>query len=164
MMKWIERFIALVGAFFFAQFPQFYLQYLHRVEGHLGELIYHVSVLEKSALLSKKSLPELIDKFLKNSDLDIVRQGELMQGILNRYTLFVEAETHLAEASLFFKPFQFFRYLDAQLAKETFHHFQPGISLTFEGFFYALLGFTLASLLFQGFKAIFKKARVLAGP
>lgn len=157
MSKWIDRLCGIGGALFLVQFPGFYLQYLHQVEGHLAELSYHVSVLEKSALLSKKSLPDLVDKFLKNSDLDIARQGRLMQGILDRYAFFGGAEKELAEAPLLLKPFLFFRYFDAEIAKDTFQSFQPGIFFTFETFFYALLGAALGYALFWCFKTGLKR-------
>jgi hypothetical protein len=159
-MKWFEtlldRICALSGALIFAQFPQFFLQYLHELSGHVAELSHQVQLFDQTAKLSHKTLPELILKFLQNSDLDIVRQGELIQGMVTRLETFRIAKSSLEQASLITKPFVFLRYINQQIAVDTWKQFQLGFSFTLEGLVYAFIGMLIGYGLFQSLKFLLR--------
>lgn len=152
-----DRIFCLAGALLFAQFPQFFLQYLHQLSGHVSELAFQVHQLELSAKLSNKTLSQLIFKFLQNSDMDIVRQGDLMRSMVERYEAMSHAQTALQHASLFTKPFLFIRHVQAAIAQDTWHQFQLGFSFTIEGVLYALAGMVIGFSLFQMLRTIGKK-------
>lgn len=145
----IDRAFAVAGAVLFAQFPQFFGQYLHQLSGRAHELSYQVSMMENSAKLSHKTLPELIFKFTHHTDGDITRQGELMQYTLERLNALSYAETTLSHATILAKPLLFIRYLDLSIARDTFQHFQWGFSFSVEGLAYACIGLCFGFGCFQ---------------
>lgn len=162
-MKWIGRAFALFGAACFSQFPQFYMQYLHELAGHISELTYQVNLLRHSARLSGKTLEELIAKFLQFSDSDVVRQGEFMKSMVERLERLTLSQSSLVEAPLFTKSFFFIREADATIALETYHRFQLGFIFNLEGVLYALIGIILGYSLFLGIRAFFSLFRKKPG-
>lgn len=157
-MTWLgrilDRIFALAGAIFFAQFPQFFSQYLHELSGHVAELSYQLSIIQETAKISQKSIGALIQKFLQSSDSDIIRQGDMLQGIVERYNAFTQADMALSQASLFTKPFLFIRYADIKIVKETLDHFQLGFSFNLESFVYAFIGVVFGITVYQGILAV----------
>lgn len=147
-MRWLDRIFTLSFALLFAQFPQFYEQYLHQLRGHLGELNYQASIIEQSARIAQKSTPELIGKFLSSTDGDFQRQGALMQGILDRLQFFSQAINSLQSANGFLKPFFFIRYADSIVIADTTLHFRWGFVFTMESLGYLVIGMLLGHFLF----------------
>lgn len=156
VIKMIDRIFAVGGAIFFAQFPQFFTQYLHQLSGHIGELIYQVNLLENSAKLSGKTLKELALKFLQNQDPDIMRQGDLIQAMMERLETFTTAQLALTQASILIKPFVFIRYVDLSIAKATFNQFSFGLNFTIETLVYGLIGMAMGYSLFRIIGSFFK--------
>jgi hypothetical protein len=155
-MRILDKIVSLTSALLFAQFPQFYEQYLNQMRGHLGELNYQSSIIEQSAKIAHKSVPELIGKFLSSGDGDIQRQGALMQGILDRFQLFSQAIGSLQSSNAFSKPFYFLRYADADVLKDTLAHFRWGFVFTLESLGYLIVGLLLGHLLFSFLRKIGK--------
>ena len=160
----IDRVFAVVGAAAFAQFPQFYSQYLHELAGHVAELTHQVNLLKQSAQASGKTVQELIIKFLQFSDPDVVKQGEYMKLMVERLENLTSSQNSLQEASVFTKPLLFIREADGGIALETYHRFQVGFMFTWEGVVYALIGlvagylfFGCICLIFKGIGSIFKR-------
>lgn len=142
-MQWLERLIAIPTALLAAQFPQFFQQYMHELSGHVAELNYQTSILQKSAEIAQKPLPALINKFLASSDPDIHQQGAVMQGVVERLHDFSQAMQSLQHAGLLGKPFLFIRYFDAGIVVDTWTHFQLGINFSVESIVYLVLGLFL---------------------
>lgn len=159
-MKWIikmiDRAFAVIGAFAFAQFPQFYSQYLHELAGHVEELTRQVNLLKQSAQASGKTVQELIIKFLQFSDSDVVRQGEFMKQMVERLENLALSQNRLQEASVFTKPLLFIREADGSIALETYHRFLFGFTFTWEGLVYALIGLVVGYFFFWGIFLILK--------
>lgn len=155
-LKIIERSVTVVIALFFAQFPLFFNQYLHELQGHIHEIHYQITLLEKNAQVSNKTLVELLTKFKKNSDLDIQYQGIFIENLLNRYRVLKEAFIRLKKAHFFNKPLLFSLFFEKTIAKNTWENFQPGVPLFLEGAGYGLIGIILSyfslSLLSYPFK------------
>lgn len=151
LLRFCDRVSAIVGAFLFAQFPQFFMQYLHELTGHVAELQHQIQLYENVARLSQKTPLEMISKFLSNSDPDVIRQGDLIKQIFDRYYSFSHAQETLANASLFTKPFLFLRYYNWQIGQDTLQNYQIGLTLTPEGIVYLIIGFFAGYGLFQLF-------------
>lgn len=152
----IDRVFALIGAFAFAQFPQFYSQYLHELDGHVKELVYQVNQLKQTMQISGKTLQELIAKFLQSTDSDVSKQGEFLNSMVSRLETLNASQVHLEEASVFTKPFLFIRETDVGIAVQTYKTFQFGFTFTWEGLIYALIGLIVGYTLFRGVILIFK--------
>lgn len=165
-MKWIikmiDRLFAVLGAFAFAQFPQFYSQYLHELAGHVEELAYQVNLLKQS--FPGKPIQELITKFLQFSDTDVVKQGEFMKLMLERLEALKSSQMRLLDASVFTKPLLFIREADGGIALETYRRFQFGFTFSWEGLIWALVGlvvgysfFRAICLIILGIGTLFKR-------
>lgn len=157
--KLIDRIFACAGAFTFAQFPQFYLQYTHELSGHVKELQYQVNKIEQAAVLSNKTLMEWVEKFHQNQDPDFSLQGELLKGMVTRLSSFQEAELTLANSSIWLKPFMFLQMGDKQIVYDTFAHFKLGFSFTTETLVYAFIGLIFGHLLYCGISFCLNKAK-----
>jgi len=136
----IDRIFSAAGALFFAQFPEFFLQYQHELNGHLAELKYQVSMIEHAASLSNKTLGEWVSKFQQSQDPDFSLQGQILSNMVQRLHTFQEAMAVLQNSSPFLKPVNFARYADTQVLKDTMDHFQLGISFSAESLGYAFFG------------------------
>lgn len=156
-MRLLDKIVSLSSALVFAQFPQFYEQYLNQMRGHLGELNYQASIIEQSAKIAHKTVPELIGKFLSSSDGDFQRQGALMQGILDRLQLFSQAIGSLQTSNALLKPLYFIRYADKEVLQDTFSHFRWGFVFTLESLGYLIFGLLLGHFLFSFVKSIGKR-------
>lgn len=152
--KMIDRIFAVAGAIAFAQFPQFFLQYLHQLSGHAAELQIQLEQLKQSVKLSNSSITELIAKFHLSLDPDIVRLGDFMQMIVDRSERFTTALSSLQNASIFTKPFLFIRYFDSSIGRDTFKHFQLGFSFTLEGIVYAFVGMVFGYYVFYSLRSV----------
>lgn len=157
--KLVDRIFACAGAFTFAQFPQFYLQYTHELSGHVKELQYQVSQIEKAAVTSNKTLMEWVEKFHQNPDPDFSLQGELLKGMVTRLSSFQEAEITLANSSIWLKPFMFLQMGDKQIAYDTLANFKLGFAFTIETLVYAFIGLVLGHLVYCGISAAWRKIK-----
>jgi hypothetical protein len=153
-MQWLERLIAIPTAFLAAQFPQFFQQYMHELSGHVAELNYQISILQKSAEIAQKPLPALINKFLANSDPDIHQQGAVMQGVIDRLQDFSQAMQSLQHAGILGKPFLFMRYFDLGIVADTWTHFQLGINFSVESIVYLVIGLFLGHGIYLSGRAL----------
>lgn len=160
----IDRLFAVLGAFAFAQFPQFYSQYLHELAGHIEELSYQINLLKQS--LQGKSVQEIIAKFLQFSDSDVVKQGEFIKGMVDRLEVLTWSQNSLHAASYFTKPLLFIREADGGVALDTYRRFQFGFTFTWEGLIWALIGlvvgymfFRCIVLIFMGIGSMFKRKK-----
>lgn len=154
-MPWLERLIAIPSALLAAQFPQFFQQYMHELSGHLAELNYQISILQKSAEIANKPLPALINKFLANSDPDIHQQGLVMQGVVERLQDFSQAMQSLQHAGIVSKPFLFIRYFDVSVIADTWTHFQLGVNFSTESIVYLVVGLFIGHIVYLIGRALF---------
>lgn len=150
-----DRILAVLGAFLFSQAPLFIQQYTHRLAGHVTELNMQIEQIRKAASLSNKSLEQFIKKFLVNPDIDFIRQGEIMQGMVTRSETLSANYQALLNAGILEKPFLFLKYLDVDIAKAALNSFEMGIVFTVEGLAYGFLGMIFGVL---AYKALVKAA------
>lgn len=136
----LDRIFAAGGAITLSQAPLFMQQYTHQLSGHISELRLQISVLRDAAVHSGKTLEQYIQKFSASSDPDFAKQGQILNGMLERYTSLSEAYNALSNTTVFAKPFVFLSHLNLAMVDSTFHNFQPGIAFTVEGLIYAIVG------------------------
>lgn len=140
ILRWIDRLLVVLGALLFLQMPVFMQQYELQLAGHRDELQYQVAEMQKAASHSGKNLDNYIKKFIASEDVDFARQGEIMSAMLLRWQNFSEAAQALKKSSVWSHPFVFVKYLNYEIAKSTLQTFRVGISLTYEGIIYGLIG------------------------
>lgn len=165
MLKWIvntiDRLFAVIGALIFSQAPMYMQQYKQQLAGHVAELHAQIEAMKEAATLSGKDLSLFINKFLSNSDIDFVRQGEIMQKMTERYTMLSETYLKLQASSPFSRPFIFISNFYSDIAKDTYKTFKFGVEFSFEGFIYAFIGMLIGYCLFAGFRRGFRSLRSL---
>lgn len=144
MLKWInglvDRIFAVAGALTLSQAPLFMQQYSQTLSGHVAELNIQIAVIRNAAAQSGKTLEQYIQKFTSSPDSDFSKQGQILQGMLERFTSLSDAYSALSNTTVFTKPFIFVRYLNFDMIQSTLKHFQPGIAFTVEGLVYAMIG------------------------
>ena len=147
MMKFIgnvfDKILALIGALVLSQGPVFMLAYTHVLSGHVAELKWQMDAMQKVAAQSGKSLDQFVQKFVMSQDTDFHLQGQLMQGIIERWNNFSDSLIALQQATVWSRPFQFIRHFDWNIARSTYGSYEIGLTLNLEGIVYALVGFLL---------------------
>lgn len=160
MWKWIinalDRIFAVIGALVFSQAPMFMQQYQQQLAGHVKELQLQIEKMTAVALHSGKSLEAYIEKFTSNADLDFMRQGELMQKMVERYADLSETYLSLNQSSAFTRPFVFMSHIYSDIAASTFKTFNFGLEFSLEGLIYALVGIFMGFSIFAGIKRFFR--------
>lgn len=168
MFKWIvntlDRICAVIGALVFSQAPMFMQQYTQQLGGHVAELRLQIEAMTQAADQSGKTLELFIQKFTSNSDLDVMRQGEIMQKMLERYHSLSETYLLLSQSSAFTKPFIFVSDLYGDIAKSTLATFNFGLEFSLEGLIYALIGIFFGYSIFAGIKKGFRAIGNLLRP
>lgn len=149
VVKILDRVFVLLGALFFMQAPQFIQDYLHVLYGHLAELTWQLDQMRSMSAKSGKTLTDLVAKFLKSTDPDIVFQGELLDKLLQREEAFTAAVNALTHASPFSKPFLFLRHASVDLIQETWKHFKIGLPITLEALGWGAMGFVFGYFIFS---------------
>lgn len=161
MLEWIskmlDRIFAVAGALLFIQFPVFMEQYMMHLAGRVDELQYQVLLMREAATQSGKTLNEFINKFIASGDPDFTRQGDIMQGMVQRLTSFSESLTSLINANFLTRPFKFLFHLDWSIAKSTLTTFKVGFFLTFESLIYGLIGVVVGYYVYQIISHFFRR-------
>lgn len=161
MLKWfgglMDRIFAVVGAIILAQAPLFMQQYTQQLVSRESELRLQVGAMRHAASLSGKTLEQLAQKFIENSDADVARQGEIMLAMLSRWHNLSDALAAMQESSIWSRPLAFLYHLNTDAFSSTLHHFTIGLPLNMEGGVYALLGLAMGCLVFTFFKGLCRK-------
>jgi hypothetical protein len=164
----LDRLFVVAGAFLGSQVPPYMQQYTQRLAGHVDELQFLLEQMRHMAAYSNKNLDQYIYKFLSSSDPDFIQQGVFMQTIVTRWHNLSDALQNIANSSIWDRPFILLKNIDYETAKATLSSFQPGVSLTIEGLYYACLGLFCGflfyqilvkgiSLFYNGFRRLFAK-------
>lgn len=163
MLKWLggllDRSFAVAGAVVFAQAPLFMQQYTQQMIGRAAELNLQVDSLRKSAGLSGKTIEQLSQKFMANSDPDIMRQGEMMMATVGRWHNITDGLAAMQDSSIWGRPAAFLYHLNSEAFISTLHEFRMGLPLNMEGGVYALLGVVTGYLVFAIFRNIFRQIK-----
>jgi hypothetical protein len=163
--KFIDRTFVVIGALVLSQAPFFMQQYTQQLSGHVAELHIYMNTIQNAAALSGKTVPQYIQKFVENADVDFARQGDVMQGMVDRWSFLTDALESMQHTTVFSKPFVFITQFNWEIAKATWTSFDFGFAFNSESILYALAGMCLGYLVFWVLKTIttltFKKAILL---
>ena len=139
----LDRALCIVGAVLFAQTPEFIQQYLQRLGGRLDEARRQLAQLNDVAVKSGLTLDQLVADTASSSDPAVVRLGGLVHATASRVDSLATADEAIRHASLFTRPFVFFRHFDPSIARATASIFRPAVPTTLEGLLYAILGMVI---------------------
>lgn len=140
LFKFLERVFVVVTALLFLQAPLFMQEYRQQLAGHVGELQLQVDLMQLAATQSGKNLKDYVKKFRQSLDQDFSNQGEIMDNMVTRFQDFSQALNEFDNATVLTRPFVFMWHFHYDIASTTFHAFNIGLPLTYEGGIYALLG------------------------
>lgn len=161
----IDRTVAVLGVVSFAQFPQFFAQYLQRLGGHLAEAQFMLVSYELTAEYFNMTLDEYIATHIQSGNEIFASSGQLMIDLVNRIQTLERSFVALNEASVYSRWWVFLREYDLQIAKETWSIFTPGIPTTTEGLIYGACGLLVAWVVFHVVKVLLKTlAKITAKP
>lgn len=146
----IDRLLCVLGTVAFSQMPEFMQQYLQRLGGHLDEARRQVAQFRHVAEQSGLSLDRLIAQTGSNTDPAVARLGSVMTESVHRVEELQAAQTALANASLWERPFVFMSNVDSEIARATWSMFKPAVPTTVEGLVYALLGMFVLLTIYHG--------------
>lgn len=155
----LDKIFTVFVVILFCQLPLFIEQYEMRLSGHVQESALLVKELERNAGVANKTLPEYIQKLLKNDDRDVLLAGQLLQNALTRNKDLTYALNRLMNANAFTRPFVFLLHLQGDVVTETYQNFTFGLSLTLETLLYAAIGLLMAVALLQLARHLWKKLR-----
>ena len=156
MFRWvtglIDRIFAAAGGVLFSQVPLFMKQYAQQLNGHVAELRYQVDAMRQAATNSGKTLEQFIQKFVDNTDVDFVRQGDIMAAMVNRWHDITNALTALQDSTVVTRPFVFMRHVNGDIIRNTWAQYVFGLPFTLEGLVYAVIGIIFGFFVFYGIR------------
>lgn len=137
---------AILGAAAFAQFPEFYQQYLQRLGGRLDQARFDLNrLIEDAATLGRTVEAYIQELFASGGEAaQLAAKRELAR--LDGAKELEQAYHALSQAGPLERPVAFLHHFDPGLAEATLQTFAPGLPVTLEGFAYAATGL-LAGLL-----------------
>ncbi|NLW59189.1 MAG: DUF2937 family protein [Firmicutes bacterium] len=152
----IDRTIAVLGAVGFAQFPQFFAQYLQRLGGHLAEAQFMLVRYELTAEYFNMTLEEYIATHLQSGHDIFTSSGQLIAELVDRIKTLENSFLALSNATVYTRWWVFLQEFDLQIVKETWSTYTPGIPTTIEGLIYGACGLIVAWLAYNMAKAVLK--------
>jgi hypothetical protein len=150
----VDRVLALVGAIAFAQFPQYFAQYIQRLGGHLDEARRSVSQYQNVAASYSMSLQEYINIHLTSGNKIFVSTGKVISGLVERLQHLESAFRALHDSTPWNRGWVFLREMDSEIARRTWENYTPGVPTTAEALVYALIGLLIGWGLYQGVKKL----------
>mgnify|MGYP000857581667 CR=1 FL=1 len=150
----IDRILAVIGVVGFAQFPQFIVQYIQRLGGHLDESRITIMQYRRAAEALDLTLEAYVAQHLSAENKVFVSYGEVLREIIRRGQHLEESYLALKEANLFNRFWVFLANLDGQVFMETCRDFTPGIPTTIEGLCYGLAGLLVVCGLYKASKGL----------
>lgn len=145
-----DRLLCVVGGALFSQLPEFIQQYLQRLGGHLDEARRQLEQFQNVAAQSHVSLHQFIVQTQGSNEPTVAQLGRVMQATVERVHDLAAAEAAIRGASLFTRPWEFFRHLDFSIAHATWAVFKPAVPTTVEGLGYAVIGVLLTLVMYHG--------------
>lgn len=137
LRSWIGFFVAL----FLSQAPEFAQQYAQRLGGALDALKPIVEKFDAAAASVGLDRQAAIRQLESSSDRLIGETGRIQADTVVRYEQLKEASEALASAAPVARPEVVARHFDADVALGALENYRPAAPLTWEGGFYALVGY-----------------------
>lgn len=149
-----DRILAVIGVVGFAQFPQFFTQYIQRLGGHLNEARLTIAQYTKAAEAVDLTLEAYVAQHLSAGNKVFVSYGEVLKEIIRRGQSLEKSYFAFKEANLFNRFWVFLTNIDWRVLVDTCRDFTPGIPTTIEGLCYGLAGLVVVCSLYKGIKAL----------
>ena len=161
----LDRLLAVFGVVSFAQFPQFFNQYIQRLGGHLAEAKFMLVRYEMTADYFNMTLDEYIATHVNSGHEVFVSSGQLISDLVTRINTLEKSFAALKDASVYNRWWVFLRQLDYSIFQETWLDFTPGIPTTLEGAIYGVCGLLVTWFLCQVLKSVLKSlAKLISSP
>ena len=141
---------AVLGAGVFAQFPEFYQQYLQRLGGRLDQALIDMERLLNDATILGRTLEAYLEELLQSGTLAARQAARRELERVENADQLRSAYEALSQAGTLERPLVFFRHLDPDLAGEVLDVFVPALPVSPEGLVYAGFGMVLGLLLLAG--------------
>ena len=161
----LDRAFAVLGVVGFAQFPQFFAQYLQRLGGHLAEAQFLLLNYELTAEYFNMTLEEYIATHLQSGNEIFASSGQLIVELIDRIKALENSFLALNNAPLYARWWVFLKEYDLAIIKETLTVFKPGIPTTIEGLIYGACGLVVAWAVYNLLKVLLKfLAKIVTKP
>ncbi|MBA3958693.1 MAG: DUF2937 family protein [Parachlamydiaceae bacterium] len=152
-----KRVVIILTALLFLQLPLFIQQYEQQLIGHVAELEWQVQGMKDWSAQTGKPIDQTIQKFLNSGDVDFVHQGDVMNSVYKRWEKLSHALGKLRQSSVFTRPWIFLFYSNLGIVQATWHTFSLGVTLTFEGVVYALVGMVVGYFVYLGILRVYRR-------
>lgn len=133
--------LGLLGGTVASQLPEFGQQYRQRLGGAIDELRRVVQRFEADAQATGLSREGAIARLRGDADDLLRRQGEAMQGNMDRLVRLERHREDLITAGPFTRMALMVRDMDVDIARATYGDFEPALPVTEEGVLAAVAGF-----------------------
>jgi Protein of unknown function (DUF2937) len=140
MRKTGVLFFGLIGAVLLSQFPEFFQQYVQRLGGRLDEVTRQVTALDQRAAEAGTSTPLYLRDFILNRDPQVQREGQALQGLVERRVVLAEDYKALTGSDRWWRAGRFATNFDWDVAATTFRVYEPAVPVTAEAAIYAGAG------------------------
>lgn len=131
---------AVIGAGAFAQFPEYFQQYLQRLGGRRDQARLDLAPLESDAAAAGRSVPAYLEEQLASDNSELRESAQRELGRLDNARDLESAYEALSLAAPHERPFVFAQHFDSHLAESTLSIFAPAMPVTTEGLIYGAVG------------------------
>jgi hypothetical protein len=155
--KLMDRLAPYAGAVGLSQIPNIIGQYVHELSGNLNNATENLAEWEKVAEVTNNGdLAGLVNNYLASSDPKVMGAGEVAQHAVNTFEYLKNAYESLANASVWMRPVEFLRNMDADIMADTWENFQFALPADLEGITYGAIGIVLGTAMYAAAKGIAK--------
>jgi len=144
----LDRIAAIGGALVFAQLPEFMVQYIQRLGGHVDELERIIVQYRQAAIESGTGVAAYIRLHLESKIPEFVKTGKIMGDNLERYEELRAAFDALVSSPPALRVCFFLRGINCDIAAETMRDFTPGLPLNMQGAVYGAAGLAAGMFLY----------------
>jgi len=148
-----DRIVAILGAVALSEFPAYINNYVQRLGGHVDEAALNVRQWQLIAdRTTDGSLSRLVQTYESSRVPAVVEAGEKAANDIARLEYLNASLDSITHASVWEKPFVFFRHLDLDIAHQAVEAYVPNIPTNAEGLVYAGVGLLVGMAVYAGFK------------
>ena len=138
--------IALLCALVFWQVPEFVQQYVQRLGGAIAELERVVGHFDEDSRRSGYDRSAALKLMISNPERLIRDQAVRMRENIARLNRLRQHQEALKDGGALSRLGAFARNFDPPLVGQTFDNYKPALSMTIEGFLFAIAGFLISYL------------------
>lgn len=151
-----SRVSAALGALILVQFPNFVVNYLQRLGGHIDELKRMLDQYNQAAAMTGKTFEQYVILHKTSNVPEIAQTGRIIESSAERYLALKSALDEISQSPSLLKFFAFLKNADYEIFKSTLVNYTPGFSFNTECIFYALAGLAAAAFAYFIIKIMLK--------